>query len=365
MPVPLLDLSENHRAIRDEVLAALAPMIDNSSFILGPATDRFEASLARFCGVKHAVGVSSGTDALLVALMALDIQPGDEVIVPSFTFFATAGVVHRIGAKPVFVDIDPATFNIDPAAIAAAVTSKTRAIIPVHLFGRAADMAPIMDLAAKKKLHVIEDAAQAIGATDRGRTVGSIAPLGALSFYPTKNLGAFGDAGAVTTNDDDLAAKLKHLRLHGQTDEYRHQYVGGNFRIDAIQSAILDIKLRRLAEFTEARCAVAARYHELLAGLPVTLPATPVGHVCNQYTIRAPRRDALKDHLKKHGIGHRVYYPLPLHQQPCFAHLGYKTGSLPHSETAAAEVLSLPMYPELKASQQAEVAAALKSFYAA
>lgn len=363
MPVPLLDLSEHHRAVRDEAIAALTPLIENSSFILGPATDRFEAELAKYCGTKHAIGISSGTDALLIALMALDIGHGDEVIVPSFTFFATAGVVHRVGAKPVFAEIDPATFNISVKAIEAAITPRTKAIIPVHLFGRAADMTAINAVAFRHNLAVIEDAAQAIGAMHAGKMVGSMSPIGALSFYPTKNLGAFGDAGACLTNDDAMATKLKHLRLHGQTDEYRHQYVGGNFRIDAMQSAVLSIKLRRLPQYTQNRQAAAKRYTQLLAGLPITLPEIPEGHVCNQFTIRAPRRELLKEHLKKAGIGHRVYYPLPLHLQPCFAHLGYKTGSLPESERAAAEVLSIPMFPEIKPQQQEEVAAAIRAFY--
>jgi dTDP-4-amino-4,6-dideoxygalactose transaminase len=365
MGVPLLDFSAQHRAIREEVMAAVGRIVDSGGFILGRPVEQFESNLARYCGVEHAVANSSGTDALILALMALKIGPGDEVIVPSFTFFATAGCVHRVGATPVFVDIDPATYNISPPAIEAAIGPRTRAIIPVHLFGQCADMDGILQIARRSGLPVIEDAAQAIGARDHDRPAGSIGTIGALSFYPTKNLGAFGDAGACLTHDAPLDQTMRWLRVHGQTDAYHHQFVGGNFRIDAIQAAILDIKLRSLDAAADGRRAAAAGYDQLLHGLPVTLPFTAPHqhHVFNQYTIRSDRRDALCEHLKARSIGHRVYYPLPLHLQPCFEHLGYRPGQLPHSEAAAREVVSLPIFPDLTEAQQQEVATAVRSFY--
>ncbi len=365
MSVPLLDLNAEHRPIKASVLAAIGKLIDENAFILGKTVEDFEAHLARYCGGRHALGCSSGTDAILLGLMALGIGPGDEVIVPSFTFFATAGCVSRVGARAVFVDIDPRTFNIDPRAVEAAVSPRTKAIMPVHLFGQCAEMGPILEIARRQGVAVIEDAAQAIGARDGDRQAGTIGLIGALSFYPTKNLGAFGDAGACLTQDDALQQKMKVLRLHGQTDVYHHGYIGGNFRIDAIQAAVLDIKLKQLDAFARARRDAAARYDELLGDLPATLPFTAPGkhHVFNQYTIRSSRRDALCEHLKKQGIGHRVYYPLPLHLQPCFADLGYKQGSLPHSEAAAGEVVSLPMFPALTPQQQEQVAESVRSFY--
>jgi dTDP-4-amino-4,6-dideoxygalactose transaminase len=364
MAVPMLDLSAQNEAIRDEARAAIDRLIDSGAFILGPEVEAFEASLAEACGTPHAIGVSSGTDALLMALMAAGIGPGDEVLVPAFTFFATAGVVHRLGAHPRFVDIDPDTFNLDPAAAEAAVTERTRAVIPVHLFGQPAAMDRIMALAERHGLWVIEDAAQAIGAEIHGRPAGAIGHMGALSFYPTKNLGAFGDAGAVLTSDPAPADRLRQLRLHGQSDAYRHETVGGNFRIDAIQAAVLSLKLPRLGDYTEGRRAAADRYDRLLADLPIRGPVRAAGchHVFNQYTVRAERRDELAEHLRRQGIGCRVYYPLPLHLQPCFAELGYKRGDLPEAERAAAEVLSLPMYPELGEAAQEAVASALAGF---
>lgn len=363
--VPLLDLSDAHRADREAFLEAIGEIIDANAFVLGPATERFERELTDYCEVAHAIGVSSGTDALLAALMAIGVGEGDEVIVPTFTFFATAGSVARAGAKPVFVDIDPLTFNIDPAAAAEAITSRTRAIIPVHLYGQCADMDAITRLAQEHGLTVIEDAAQAIGARYRDHAAGSMGQMGALSFYPTKNLGAFGDAGAVLTDDAALAERLRVLRLHGQTDTYRHGLLGGNFRIDAIQSAVLSIKLRRLNDDASARRAAAARYDELLAGTPLTLPSVAEGchHVFNQYTVRAPRRDALCRHLAEEGVGHRVYYPLALHLQPCFEELGHRRGQFPRAEAATAEVVSLPMFPHLSVEQQEAVTEAIRGFY--
>lgn len=363
--VPLLDLTESHRADREAYLDAIAAVIDANAFVLGPATERFERALAAYCESGEAIGVSSGTDALLAALMAVDVGPGDEVIVPAFTFFATAGCVARLGAKPVFVDIDPVTFNMDVAAVEDAVTSRTKAVIPVHLFGQCADMDAIMAIAERRGLRVIEDAAQAIGARCNDVAAGAIGDMGALSFYPTKNLGAFGDAGALLTNDADLAERLRVLRLHGQTDSYRHGVLGGNFRIDAIQSAVLAIKLERLSDEAALRRAAAGRYDELLAGMPLTLPRTVEGrhHVFNQYTVRAPERDGLCEHLKEAGIGHRVYYPLALHLQPCFAELGHEQGDFPEAEAATREVVSLPMFPHLQAEQQEQVADAVRAFY--
>ena len=365
MAVPMLDITAENAAIREEVRAAFEQIVDTSQFILGEPVERFEADLAGYCGVRHAIGVSSGTDALLVALMAAGIGPGDEVIVPAFTFFATAGVVQRLGARCVFADVDPATFNLDAASVEAAVTGRTRAVIPVHLFGQCADMAGTEAVAKRHDLFILEDAAQAIGARDRGRAAGSIGQAGALSFYPTKNLGGFGDAGAVLTDDPALAERVVQLRLHGQSDAYHHERVGGNFRIDALQAAGLRVKLGRLDGYTAARRAAAARYDELLGGLPLTLPAVAADqhHVFNQYTVRCPDRDGLCEHLKARGIGHKVYYPLPLHLQPCFADLGYREGDLPESERAAREVVSIPMHPTLRPDQQEEVAAALRGFF--
>lgn len=367
MPVPLLDLAAHHAPLLDDIRAAVDAVMVKNAFVLGFATDAFEANLADACGVAHAIGCSSGTDALLMALMAYDIGPGDEVIVPAFTFFATAGVVHRLGATPVFVDIDPDTFNADPTAVEAAITANTKAIMPVHLYGQCADMGAIATIAAKHGLPVIEDAAQAIGARYDDQPAGSIGEIGCLSFYPTKNLGAFGDAGAVLTNNDTLADRLRQMRLHGQSDEYRHETVGGNFRIDGIQSAALDVKLKRLDEYGDARRAAAARYHELLADTPLTLPreADRRHHVYNQFTVRVSdgRRDAFSAHLSEHGIGNRVYYPLCLHLQPCFNRHGGAPGDCPEAERASEEVLSLPMFPELTEGQQDEVSAAVHSFF--
>lgn len=365
MSVPMLDIAAENQAIAEAVRQRIDAVISTNQFILGKAVVELERALATRCGVHHAIGVSSGTDALLVALMALEIGPGDEVIVPPFTFFATAGVVHRVGATPVFVDIDPVTFNIDPAAIEAAITDKTRAIIPVHLFGQCADMTAIMKIAEAHDLYVIEDAAQAIGAKDHGRPAGSIGHIGCLSFYPTKNLGGFGDSGAVLTDNSELAQKMRHIRLHGQTDEYRHQYVGGNFRIDGIQAAALVVKIEHLDTYEAGRRAAAGRYQAMLCDEPLTLPTASEGqhHVYNQYTVRSQRRDELCAHLKANQIGHKVYYPLALHLQPCFAHLGYEPGQLPVSEAATAQVVSLPMFPTLTAEQQERVAAVIDEFY--
>jgi len=363
--VPMLDLQAQYRPIRDAIIDAVTRVCDSQRFIMGPEVEGMERDLAAYLGVTHAVGVSSGTDAILLAMMALGIGPGDEVITSTYSFFATAGCVARIGATPVFVDIDPVTYNIDSAATAAAVTSRTRAIIPVHLYGQSADLDPLLAIATRAGVPLIEDAAQAIGATYKGRMVGGVGRVGCFSFFPSKNLGAFGDGGLVTTNDDALAASLRRLRVHGADRQYYHQVIGGNFRLDALQAAVLRVKLPHLAGWTEARRRNAARYDELFAdaGLTgrVTLPvaAPHCRHIFNQYVIRVPRRDAVKAHLESRQVGCAIYYPVPFHEQACFAYLGYRTGQFPHAELAARETLALPIYGELTAEQQRYVVAVL------
>jgi dTDP-4-amino-4,6-dideoxygalactose transaminase len=367
--VPLLDLQAQYRPLRDQFIDALTRVADSGRFIMGPEVEHFEEEVAAAVDVKHAIGVSSGTDALLAALMALGIGPGDEVVTSTFSFFATAGSIARVGARPVLVDIDPETFNIDVVAAAGACTTRTRALMPVHLFGQAADMSAVLALADEYKLQVIEDAAQAIGAGDHGGKVGGIGNLGCFSFFPSKNLGGFGDAGLVTTNDDALAHKVRLIRNHGMEPKYYHSLIGGNFRIDAIQAAVLRVKLPHLPAWTEGRRRNAARYRTLFAeaeltgtiGLPKEWPDRY--HIYNQFVIRAPKRDALKAHLEAAGVGTEIYYPVPFHQQACFASLGYKAGDFPHAERAAADVLALPIYPELSADQQSYVVEQIASFY--
>ena len=370
--VPPLNLAANFAEIRDELMNELSEVATSGMYVLGPKVVAFEQALAEYCGVGHAVGVSSGTDALLSAMIALEIGSGDEVVVPTFTFFATAGVVSRLGARPVFCDIEPITYNIDVAQVERLITPKTKAIVPVHLYGQMADMRALMDIARRHKVPVIEDAAQAIGAVEGGSgkaRAGSIGDFAALSFYPTKNLGALGDAGAVLTNKEETAELLKKLRVHGSGHTYYHDRVGGNFRIDALQAALLTIKLRHLEQWTERRRARAARYTELLeaSGLMpehVRPPEEVNGrHVYHQYVLRAQRRDDLAAHLRARKIGAGVYYPLPLHMQTCFADLGHKAGDFPQAETAAAEVLALPIYPELSEEQQQAVVGAVTEFY--
>jgi dTDP-4-amino-4,6-dideoxygalactose transaminase len=368
-PVPPLNLGAQFAALRDELTAELLQVAASGYYVLGPKVATFEQELASYCGTRHAVGLSSGTDALLLALMALEIGPGDEVIVPTYTFFATAGTVARLGARPVFCDIDPETFNLDVRQVEQHISARTRAIIPVHLYGQLVDMPPLVALAERHKLPLIEDAAQAIGAqAPDGTRAGARGWCGALSFYPTKNLGALGDAGALLTNDDALHELAVKLRIHGSGHTYYHDRVGGNFRIDALQAAVLSIKLRRLETWTEQRRQRAARYTELLeqAGLApehVRPPCVRHGrHIYHQYVVRLARRDAALEFLKARKIGAGVYYPLPLHLQRCFAGLGYKAGDFPHAEQAAAEVLALPMYPELTDSQQQAVVGALADF---
>jgi dTDP-4-amino-4,6-dideoxygalactose transaminase len=365
--VPLLDLKIQYRSIRDEIDEAIARVVESQYFILGPEVAAFEEEVAEYTGVAHGVGMSSGTDALLAALMALDVGPGDDIIVPAYSFFATAGVVARLGARPVFVDVDPVTFNLMPDAVARAVTPRTRAVMPVHLYGRVADMDGIAAAVAGKDIAVIEDAAQAIGAFDaKRRKAGSIGEMGCFSFFPSKNLGGFGDGGMTVTADEELAGKLKMLRMHGMEPKYYHAIVGGNFRLDALQAAVLRVKLRHLDGWTAGRRRNAARYRELFrdAGLDgtVMLPTDEPGHIYNQFVIRVPRRDELQAHLRSRGIGTEVYYPVPLHRQACFAELGYGEGSLPNSEAAARDTLALPVYPELTGEQLEHVVASIAAF---
>lgn len=375
MKVPLLDLKAQHGPLREEILATMARVLDSSEFILGSEVAGLESEVAAYSGCKHGIGVSSGTDALLVALMALDIGPGDEVITTPFSFFATAGAVVRLGAKPVFVDIDPATYNLDPELLRKAITPKTKAIIPVHLYGQCADMGPILEAAAG--IPVIEDAAQSIGAEYRdGRRAGSMGLMGCLSFFPSKNLGALGDGGMVVTNDAALAEKLRILRAHGSKPKYYHKLVGGNFRLDALQAAVLRVKLKHLDSWTAKRQGNAERYERLLgasallkdAGVRAPVPVYRESgkkhfHIYNQFVLRAPRRDDLRASLQAAGVGVEVYYPVPFHLQECFKSLGYAPGDFPESEKAAQETLALPIYPELAEAQQAYVIESLSSFY--
>lgn len=366
MSVPLLDLNRQNAPLREELTAAFERVLRSGHFILGTEVEAFEREAAQFLGAKHAIAVSSGTDAILVALMALDLAPGDEVICPSFTFFATAGCIARLGATPVFADVHADSFNLDADDVARRITPRTKAIIPVHLFGQSADMEPLLALAKERRLAVIEDAAQALGAKYRGRACGTIGEFGTFSFFPSKNLGGFGDGGLVATNRDDLAERVRLLRTHGAKPKYYHKQVGGNFRLDALQCALLRVKLPRLPAYCAARQRNAAFYSERLGGLPgVVLPtASPHNeHIWNQYTLRitgAGRRDALKQLLAAAGIGHEIYYPLPLHQQECFSHLAQI--ELPVSSQLATEVLSIPIFPELNESERAQVAAALEGF---
>jgi dTDP-4-amino-4,6-dideoxygalactose transaminase len=369
MAVPLQDLKAQHAAVRDEVVAAMMRVVDEQVFILGAPVGQLECKVAGLSRTKFAIGCASGTDAILLALRALDIGQGDEVITTPFTFFATAGTIHNVGATPVFVDIDPATFNIDPAAVAAAITPRTRAVIPVDLFGQMAAIERIAALAPG--LPVIEDAAQSIGARraidGEWRMAGEVATIGTFSFFPTKNLGGYGDGGMIVTQDERLAQRLTRLRTHGGTKTYYHDEVGYNSRLDTLQAAVLAAKLPYLAGWSAARRAHAEYYTAALADLgdvvktPVIEPENE--SIFNQYTIRAEKRDELQAHLKARGIGSGIYYPLPLHLQPCFAYLGYKRGQLPHAEAASREVLSLPVYPELTRSQLDEVIAEIRVFY--
>jgi dTDP-4-amino-4,6-dideoxygalactose transaminase len=364
-PVPQLDLAAQYAAIGEEIRTAVEGVLASQQFILGREGSALEQEIAQLCGVAHGVGVASGTDALILALRACGVQAGDEVLIPPFTFVATGSAVSALGAKPVFADIRPDTYNLDPSDLARRVTRRTRAIIAVHLYGLACDMDPILDFARAHKLRVIEDNAQSIGAKYKDRRTGSLGDAACLSFYPTKNLGAYGDAGMVVTNSSEMAARLKSLRNHGQSGKYVSSEPGWNSRLDEIQAAILRVKLRHLPEWQRARQAHAAAYTKLLLGIPgVAPPLTPEGyeHVFHQYTVRVERRDALVQLLSERKIGSAVYYPVPLHLQPLYASLGHKSGDFPHAEHAAREVLSLPMFPELRSEQLARVAEAVSEF---
>lgn len=368
MPVPLLDLNRQNAALHGDLTAAFERVLRSGHFILGSEVEAFEREAAAFLGTPHAIAVSSGTDALLVALMALDLQPGDEVICPTFTFFATAGCIARAGLVPVFADVRADTFNLDVDDVARRLTPRTKAIMPVHLFGQSADLAPLLALAQTHGLAVIEDAAQSLGSKHHGRASGTIGDAGCYSFFPSKNLGGFGDGGLVATHRSDLAERIRLLRTHGAKPKYYHARIGGNFRLDALQCALLRVKLPHLPAYCAARRSHAEFYRSALAGLPgLVLPAPAPGndHIWNQFTLRVPgagRRDALKQHLAAHGIGHEIYYPLPLHRQACFAHL--PPVSLPVAEQLAGEVLSIPVFPELTAPERDAIVAALHAFAA-
>ncbi len=370
-PVPLLDVKRQYAPLREQLILAVTQVCDSGRYIFGPECEQLERAVAAYTGARHAIACASGSDAILLALMALDIGEGDEVICPSYTFFATASAVWRLGAEPVFCDIEPSTFNIDPAKIEPLVSPQTKAIIPVHLFGQCAAMDEICRVAAKHNLTIIEDACQAIGAEYSGRSAGTLGEMGCFSFYPTKNLGGMGDGGLLTTDRDDLAAKLKLLRGHGMEPRYYHQLVGINSRLDTLQAAVLNVKLPHLDEWARQRHHNAERYHTLFAEygldkilmLPFTAKAAT--HVWNQYTIRVPdgRRNELRQHLTTLKIGTEIYYPVPLHEQKCFASLGYPLGSLPETELAARETLALPIFPELTADEQQTVVAAIAGFF--
>ncbi|MCH7918382.1 MAG: DegT/DnrJ/EryC1/StrS family aminotransferase [Planctomycetes bacterium] len=365
MQVPLLDLKSQFATIKDAVMPAIDEVCQSQLVCLGPAVQQFETKIAAYCQCRHAVGVSSGSDALIVALMAIDLQPGDEVITTPFTFFATAAAIVRLGGKPVFVDVDPESYNIDPNLIEERITDKTRAIVPVHLFGQMAPMVEIDAIAQKHGLRVIEDAAQAIGSLQEGSRCGSRCELGCFSFYPTKNLGAFGDGGLVTTNDDALAEKLRILRDHGQNPRYHYQMVGGNFRLDGIQGAVLSVKLDYLDNWSDTRRRHASLYDERLASSCVKTPNIAENNLSayHQYTIRAPRRDDLQRFLGDHQIETAIFYPKPLHLQSCFSYLDYGPGAFPVTETLCEEVLSLPICPELSEEQIERTAERVLAFY--
>jgi len=364
MQVPLLDLKAQYAKIKDEILEAVSEVLDSQRCIGGEKVEQLEKEIAKISDCRYAVGVSSGTDAILNTLMSLEIGPGDEVITTPFTFFATAGCIARVCARPVFVDIDPKTFNIDPAGIEKAVTKKTRAIMPVHLFGQTADMDPIMEIAKKHNLYVIEDAAQSITSTYKGKKAGSIGTAGCFSFFPSKNLGGIGDGGMMVTNDEKLYHRAFIMRNHGMEPKYYHSFTGGNFRLDPIQAAALLVKLPYLNQWSQARRQNAYYYNKKFEGTAVQAPGinSDCVSIYNQYVIRVPRRDEVVSHLKQKNIGCEIYYPVPMHLQKCFAYLGYRQGDFPQSEKAAREVLALPIYPELTDEMKDYVADAILSF---
>jgi len=377
MNIPLLDLNFQHQPLQEEIAKAISQVIESNAFIMGPDVGKLESRIAEYCKTRFAVGVSSGTDALLIALMALEIGPGDEVITTPYTFFATAGSIARTGAYPIFVDIDPVTYNIDPAKIEEKITARTKALLPVHLYGQCADSDALLEIAKNHKLSVIEDAAQSLGAQYQdGRRAGNMGDLGCFSFFPTKNLGCFGDGGMVVTNNQDLHEKLEILRVHGSRPKYYHQRVGGNFRLDSLQAAVLNVKLPHLEDWHRQRRENAANYENLFrsthlvkdnkVGLPAAVYADSGvvnHHIYNQFVIRVAERDTLRDYLREKGVSTEVYYPVPLHLQHCFQYLGYKKGDFPESEKAARETLALPIFPGLKQSQQEYVVAQIASFF--
>lgn len=374
VPVPLLDLKKQYATVRDAVRAAADELFESQMFILGPKVEAFEKAVAAYVGVKHAVGMSSGTDAQLAAMMAIGVGAGDDVVTSPYTFFSSAGAVHRLGARAVFCDVDPGTFNLDAAKLEKVITKRTKAIQPVHLYGQCADMEPILDVARRKGIPVVEDACQSLGAGYRGKKAGALGDFGAFSFFPSKNLGGFGDGGMVTTDDDAMAVKLRALRMHGETSRYHHALVGGNFRLDALQAVVLHVKLPHLDSWAEARRKNAAEIERLYlerGGRPfaeggLLFPREAEGryHVYNQFVVRVGkgRRDALKQRLADRQIGHAIYYPLPLHLQECFAAWGGKPGDFPESERAANETLALPVFPELTDGQKAYLAYTLAEF---
>lgn len=375
MKVPFFDLSPQFQLVGDEVKSALDEVFKSQQFILGQKVEQLEQTIAPYCQSQYAIGVASGSDALLLSLMALGIGPGDEVLIPPFTFFATAGAVSRVGATPVFVDIDPITYNIDPSQIEKKITPRTKAIIPVHLFGQCCDMDPLLKIAREREVYIIEDAAQALGAeyrpdASRGRAAGAMGELGCFSFYPTKNLGAFGDAGMVVTSNSQLAEKIRLLRTHGSKPKYYHKWIGINSRLDTLQAAILLVKFKYLERWTLERQKRAKRYSLLFDDLLPSVPGLRLPtiqyqnrHIFNQYVIRAPERDRLRKFLSEEGIGTDVYYPVPLHLQECYSFLNYRRGDFPVSERAAEETLALPIFPELTEEQQAHVVDRIKAFY--
>ena len=367
--IPLLDLKAQFKRIENDIRDAIDSVLQSQIFVMGPEVASFEEEMAAYSGVRHAIAVSSGTDALLVSLMALDVGPGDEVITSPYTFFATGGAIARLGAKPVFIDIEPETYNMDGAFLESAITQRTKAIIPVHLFGQCAEMYPILEISKRHDIPVIEDAAQAIGATYKEGRAGSMGLIGCNSFFPSKNLGGFGDGGMVVTSDDDMADKIRVLRVHGSKPKYFHSVVGGNFRLDAIQAAVLRVKLKHLDTWNGERGHNARLYDKKLAQSDIdsTLLSTPIvrqeSHIYHQYIIRTPHRDALQDHLRANNIGCQIYFPLPLHLQDCFKDLGYGLGSLPVSEAAARETIALPVYPELSEGQIDYVVSVIVEFF--
>lgn len=378
MKVPLLDLHAHHTPLKQQLLNAITAVLEGGQFILGPEVSRLEERIAAYSGTRFAIGVSSGTDALLAALMALGIGPGDDVITTPYSFFATAGVIARLGARPVFVDIDPATCNIDPARVKAAITERTRAVMPVHLYGQCADMGPMLALAEDRGISIVEDAAQAIGAQYRdGRRAGSMGQIGCFSFFPSKNLGALGDAGMIVTNDSELAEQVRILRAHGARPKYCHKVIGGNFRLDALQAAVLNVKLNHLDKWSKLRQQNADLYRELLSHdgfaerAGIRLPRAiydsarlPFHHVYNQFVIVVEDRDGLRRYLNQNGVDTEIYYPVPFHLQACFRSLGYEAGDFPYAESAAEHTLALPIYPELTREMQEYVVLAIRAYYA-